>query len=229
MIDKSVLEDHSETANSASIGDTNTSSIYCSSHGYCIFLYLAGRHKPKGFAQLQRIPDEYWVMSSSQIFNHENLRPLFGLGTRGVSLLSVMVERVNEWWGQNVWSYFYCICYNIDLQWEALHPTLLWNCTPVFPQLANGAKCMQSGMISETSSRRCECPHKMLFPSFLLSQARVVPVSPPMWAPALIIHPPKLPRMWQPVKVNHLVFIMSQNACLTPIGSSLPSLSLWNA
>lgn len=137
-----------------------------------------------------------------------------------------MVQQVNERWGQNVRSYFYCICYNIDLQWEPMHPTLLWNCTPSFPQLANGADRTDRECTQSTS-----CFHKMSFSSSLLSQARVAPVSPPMWAPALIIRPPKLPRMWLPVKVKHLVFITSQNACLTPIRSFFlpppPSLSLY--
>lgn len=52
---------------------------------------------------------------------------------------------------------------------------------------------------------------------YVFSQERAVPASPPTWAPAPITRPPKLKEMWLPVKVKHMVLIMSRNACLTPI------------
>lgn len=66
----------------------------------------------------------------------------------------------------------------------------------------------------------------MLFTSFLFSQERAVPVSPPTWAPAPITLPPKLRKMWLPAKVKHMVPIMSHNACLTLIRLPSPSLYL---
>lgn len=60
------------------------------------------------------------------------------------------------------------------------------------------------------------CPHV-----FLWLQGRAVPAFPPTWVQVRIRRPPKLRRMWLPVKVGHLVLI----SCHWPAFSSPPQLT----